>query len=179
MLTGVHSYAHNKSSRLLGTGSPKSYKTSAFSHVSDLLGIANGSHCVSPSFFLNDLDYQILLWIFFYYRIHSELLNRKRGKKAACDRGKAATVHTFSWFGQMMFITAFISLITITRFILCKYFALISFFKISTLFRNLSQSIPTISAIPSHFHSPTWIRSYFKQPMGLITYSCFCTCICT
>ena len=123
MLTGVHSYAHNKSSRLLGTGSPKSYKTSAFSHVSDLLGIANGSHCVSPSFFLNDLDYQILLWIFFYYRIHSELLNRKRGKKAACDRGKAATVNTLSWFGQMMFITAFISLITITRFILCKYFA--------------------------------------------------------
>ena len=134
MLTGVHSYAHNKSSRLLGTGSPKSYKTSAFSHVSDLLAIANGSHCVSPSFFFKWPRLPNSPLNFFYYRIHSELLNRKRGKKAACDRGKAATVHTLSWFGQMMFITTFISLITITRFILCKYFALISFFRISTLF---------------------------------------------
>lgn len=44
-------------------------------------------------------DYQILLWIFFYYRIHYELLNRKRGKKTAtCDRRKQAIVNTLGFF---------------------------------------------------------------------------------
>lgn len=55
--------------------------------------------CFSPRFFFKWPDYQILLWIFFYYRIHYELLNRKRGKKTAtCDRRKQAIVNTFGLF---------------------------------------------------------------------------------
>lgn len=66
----------------LESSSLKSYKTTVFSHVNVLSRIANGSHCVFlRGFFFKWPDYQILLWIFFYYRIHYELLNRKRGKK--------------------------------------------------------------------------------------------------
>lgn len=53
----------------------------------------------SEVFFFKWPDYQILLWIFFYYRIHYELLNRKRGKKTAtCDRRKQAIVNTLGFF---------------------------------------------------------------------------------
>lgn len=66
----------------LESSSLKSYKTTVFSHVNVLSRIANGSHCVFlRGFFLNDPITKFSFEFFFYYRIHYELLNRKRGKK--------------------------------------------------------------------------------------------------
>lgn len=84
----------------LESSSLKSYKTTVFSHVNVLSRIANGSHCVFlRGFFLNDPITKFSFEFFFYYRIHYELLNRKRGKKTAtCDRRKQAIVNTLGFF---------------------------------------------------------------------------------
>lgn len=90
----------------LESSSLKSYKTTVFSHVNVLSRIANGSHCVSPRFFFKWPDYQILLWIFFYYRIHYELLNRKRGKKQQLVTGgskRLLTPWAFSFHADDVF----------------------------------------------------------------------------
>lgn len=91
----------------LESSSLKSYKTTVFSHVNVLSRIANGSHCVSPRFFFFKWpDYQILLWIFFYYRIHYELLNRKRGKKQQLVTGgskRLLTPWAFSFHADDVF----------------------------------------------------------------------------
>lgn len=116
----------------LESSSLKSYKTTVFSHVNVLSRIANGSHCVFLRvFFFKWPDYQILLWIFFYYRIHYELLNRKRGKKQQLVTGgskRLLTPWAFFPSTQMMFLTVFITLIINAWYVCCKYTTMFHFY---------------------------------------------------
>lgn len=116
----------------LESSSLKSYKTTVFSHVNVRSRIANGSHCVFlRGFFLKWPDYQILLWIFFYYRIHYELLNRKRGKKQQLVTGgskRLLTPWAFFPSTQMMFLTVFITLIINAWYVCCKYMTMFHFY---------------------------------------------------
>lgn len=115
----------------LESSSLKSYKTTVFSHVNVLSRIANGSHCVFlRGFFFKWPDYQILLWIFFYYRIHYELLNRKRGKKQQLVTGGSKRLLTpWAFFPStlMMFLTVFITLIINAWYVCCKYMTMFHF----------------------------------------------------
>lgn len=86
--------------------------------------------CFSPRFFFKWPDYQILLWIFFYYRIHYELLNRKRGKKQQLVTGgskRLLTPWAFFPSTQMMFLTVFITLIINAWYVCCKYMTMFHF----------------------------------------------------
>lgn len=116
----------------LESSSLKSYKTTVFSHVNVLSRIANGSHCVFlRGFFFKWPDYQILLWIFFYYRIHYELLNRKRGKKQQLVTGGSKRLLTpWAFFPStlMMFLTVFITLIINAWYVCCKYKTMFHFY---------------------------------------------------
>lgn len=117
----------------LESSSLKSYKTTVFSHVNVLSRIANGSHCVFlRGFFFKWPDYQILLWIFFYYRIHYELLNRKRGKKKQqlVTGGSKRLLTPWAFFPStlMMFLTVFITLIINAWYVCCKYKTMFHFY---------------------------------------------------
>lgn len=68
----------------------------------------------SEVFFLNDPITKFSFEFFFYYRIHYELLNRKRGKKQQLVTGgskRLLTPWAFFPSTQMMFLTVFITLI--------------------------------------------------------------------
>lgn len=116
----------------LESSSLKSYKTTVFSHVNVLSRIANGSHCVFlRGFFFKWPDYQILLWILFYYRIHYELLNRKRGKKQQLVTGgskRFLTLWAFFPSTLMMLLTVFITLIINAWYVCCKYKTMFHFY---------------------------------------------------
>lgn len=84
----------------------------------------------SEVFFFKWPDYQILLWIFFYYRIHYELLNRKRGKKQQLVTGGSKRLLTpWAFFPStlMMFLTVFITLIINAWYVCCKYTTMFHF----------------------------------------------------
>lgn len=84
----------------------------------------------SEVFFFKWPDYQILLWIFFYYRIHYELLNRKRGKKQQLVTGgskRLLTLWAFFPSTLMMFLTVFITLIINAWYVCCKYMTMFHF----------------------------------------------------
>lgn len=85
----------------------------------------------SEVFFFKWPDYQILLWIFFYYRIHYELLNRKRGKKQQLVTGGSKRLLTpWAFFPStlMMFLTVFITLIINAWYVCCKYKTMFHFY---------------------------------------------------
>lgn len=115
----------------LESSSLKSYKTTVFSHVNVLSRIANGSHCVFlRGFFLNDPITKFSFEFFFYYRIHYELLNRKRGKKQQLVTGgskRLLTLWAFFPSTLMMFLTVFITLIINACYVCCKYMTMFHF----------------------------------------------------
>lgn len=85
----------------------------------------------SEVFFFKWPDYQILLWIFFYYRIHYELLNRKRGKKQQLVTGgskRLLTLWAFFPSTLMMLLTVFITLIINAWYVCCKYKTMFHFY---------------------------------------------------